>query len=70
MSVTTSTTKQAFVGVRPDENERMGIGSSGKGRFREKEHLAQTSASRLKTMERLCSIVPPIVLAIVLLVSW
>ena len=70
MSVTTSTTKQAFVDVRPDEYERTGVGSSGEERFREKERLSQMSSSRLKTMERLFSIVPPIILAIVLLVSW
>ncbi len=72
MSVTTSTSKHEFVPVRPDEDERTDVatGHAGKGSPGEKKRLSQVSASRLKTMERLFSIVPPVILAIVLLASW
>ena len=70
MSVTTSTTKQALVDVHQDEQAHAGTGNASRGSPGEKAHVSQVSASRLRTTERLFTIVPPVVLTIILLASW
>ena len=64
MSVTTSTTKDVLLRVR--KHVRDGICDDVQMPAPEKRHAHAT----LKTMERMLSVSPPIVLALILLVSW
>ena len=64
MSVTTSTTKDVLLRVR--KHVRDGICDDVQMPAPEKRH----AHAALKTMERMLSVSPPIVLALILLVSW